>query len=164
MPDTVIRVQTLTDEAFKPYGKVIAVPTRLPDTSDEVLQWWGNEAALPADGPVGLGMMKVRRRDFIVPKFERHLKTAELLVPLEGPSFVAVAGSGPDGSGPANPAAFMLDQGQAVVLNAGTWHWLPYPLQAEAAFMVVFRRDTSQDDLEFCDLEQRLGNLYRIVI
>lgn len=148
-----LKVKVLTAEAFQPYGQVIVVPETKPEAQDEVLSWWGKVASLSADGPVGVGILKVSRREFVVPKLERHVKTAEMLVPMKGDS-ILVVGKGtikPDGE-PEQMDAFYLKGEQIVIMDVGTWHWLPFPLDNEAFLVVVFRSSTPEDDLEFHEL------------
>lgn len=157
-----IKVKPLNKESFKMYGQVIELPSTTPDTSDGVLQWWGKVAAIPADGPVGVGIMQVKRRDFIVTKMEYHEKTAEMIIPLKGSSILAVGYSAGDNREPEEADAFFLPVGQAVVLNKGVFHWLPFPLQDAAIFAVIFRVETPVDDLRFCEPEQDSGYVYML--
>ncbi|WP_338818225.1 ureidoglycolate lyase [Neomoorella thermoacetica] len=157
-----IKVKPLNRDGFKMYGQIIELPSTTSDTDDGTLRWWGKVAGLPADGPVGVGIMQVQRRNFLVTKMEYHVKTAEMIIPLQGSSILTVGYSAGNKSEPEEAGAFFFPPGQAVVLNKGVLHWLPFPLQETAVFAVVFRAGTPADDMHFCELERNSGYVFML--
>lgn len=69
------------------------------------------------------GFTKVAGMPFTVDKMERHTKTTELMVCGDKPMVLAVADSDPAGKAKAEDiAAFLIQQGEIVVINKGIWH------------------------------------------
>ena len=86
----------------------------------------------------------------------RHDSHTQALLVLNVDAVVAVAPPGTEFSGPADTAkirAFLLHPGQSFVLHPGTWHWGPFPLDAEPVRLfnlqgLGYREDNAMVDLE----------------
>lgn len=102
------------------------------------------------------GCLDCAVRERRVAKLERHLKTPELLVAMEGDSVLCVAPpQEPSGGTLAGLAAVRVRKGQSLILETGAWHWIPFPEgNAPSRFLVVFRSKTGEDDLGFCELAE----------
>lgn len=149
-----LSMKELTDQAFKKYGVVIRRNHERLDADEAAHKWWGNLAKLPAEGEVSVSLMEVKQRDFIVEKLERHKKTAEMLIAIDGDaSLVVGTQNGEDGKLDCIEA-FYIKAGDIVVLNKETLHWIPFPFGRNALFAVVFRARTPEDDLYFTELEE----------
>jgi hypothetical protein len=87
-------------------------------------------------------------------KMERHLRTAELLSAVQGDAIICLAPPQEAADGAFDGlAAVVVRQGQSILLEAGAWHWIPFPLNAEGArFMVIFKHGTGDEDLEIREL------------
>jgi len=87
---------------------------------------------------------------------ERHLDTGEILTSLRGDCILCAA---PPGElKPEKIRAFSLKEGQAVVLQPGAWHWIPFPVKKEGArILVIFQDRTGEDDLEIRELDRILN-------
>lgn len=103
------------------------------------------------------GILLARKREGIIRSLERHMRTPEILIALEGDSLICMA----------KPEAkvgmdqiegiqvFYIHQGEAIVMHLGTWHWIPVPVnQEETRFLVIFASETEVEDLEVRDLEE----------
>ena len=45
--------------------------------------------------------------------------------------------------------SFYFKQGDAIILNKGTWYWVPYPVNSnECKTLVIFKDGTSENDCE----------------
>jgi Ureidoglycolate lyase len=118
------------------------------------------ELAAPDLGmPAGLcaGRLDCVSRPMRLARMERHLRTPEMLSAVDGDAIVCVAPSQkPRGGAITGLRAIILRRGQAMVLATGAWHWIPFPTGAASVrFLVVFRAETGDDDLHFCDLADR---------
>jgi quercetin dioxygenase-like cupin family protein len=85
---------------------------------------------------------------------ERHLRTREALVSLEGEAIVCLAPpqESTDG-GLSGITAVKVRRGQAFIMEPGAWHWIPFPVgRRPARFLVIFRSGTGKDDLYYHDL------------
>jgi ureidoglycolate lyase len=143
----------LTPEAFAPFGRMIAMPDRPTEAPGRLdLDVWfhvsdlmGLEGQQPS-----ITFLTVKRHAAPVTQIERHCRTAEFFIPLEGQSVMLVAPASnpddpdavPDESG---LRAFLLDGSAAVALPRGGWHWAPYPVGDRATFLLIFDRDILND-------------------
>ncbi len=101
-----------------------------------------------------------RNRPLVLRTLERHLDTPEILCAMDGDVIVCAAAPGVDPARctSAGVRAFLVRRGQALWMDTGTWHWLPFPLGAEPVTMLlVFREGTGDRDIEFRDLEQPIA-------
>lgn len=105
----VVHAQRLTEEAFRPYGRVVG-PTR--------------ELLTATDTPFAANLVNMRRVEDTVAYINRHLDHSQMFVPLL-PVPVVVIVAPPDqpmdGFDPASIVAFIADGTQAFVLDVGTW-------------------------------------------
>ena len=118
------------------------------------------ELAAPNLGmPAGLcaGRLECAARPMVLSRLEMHLQTPELLSAVNGDAVICMAPPQEmRGGALAGLRAILLRKGQTIVLAPGAWHWIPFPTgSANALFLVVFRTETGDDDLQFCDLAER---------
>jgi len=86
---------------------------------------------LPLGGRSCTGLLKAAFRPGLLTRMERHLDTGEILASLRGDCVLCAA---PPGElKPEKIRAFFLKEGQAVVLQPGAWHWIPFPLRKEGS-------------------------------
>ena len=146
----------LTPENFKDYGQVLSIRKGEPMADNEEFAYWGKVAELDMTEQVSTGLLVCRKREGNVKSLERHVRTPEILVDLEGDSLICMAK--PESVIGADRIegiqVFHVRQGEAFAMRAGTWHWIPFPVGREASkFLVVFASGTEADDLEIRDLE-----------
>lgn len=152
-----IKAQPLTVAAFKPYGAIMTDGLNLPMSDNEEITYWGKVSVLNIPGQVSTGVMLAPDREKVVTKMERHIKTAEILVALEGDSVVCVGAPSSDGTEISDIAVFTVRQGDAVALDAGTWHWIPFPTGTKPAkYIVIFANDTENSDMDFKDTPETI--------
>ena len=149
-----IQVQSLTPEAFAPYGKVLTIEGLTPAGGSPETHYWYPQVAV-VDAPASINLMPIVPRPFTVQNFEAHDHTAENLLPLDGPVIVAVAKQGELKE--ENVAAFLVPQGVGVSIDAKVWHFVPFPLGRKTMCAVVFANGTSSNDIYFKDLPEALG-------
>lgn len=149
----VIQVKELSAETFAPYGQVLTAYTGAPLADDEVITYWGGVGNAMFDGPVSAGMLFGHPRRMATNKLERHRKTPEVLVALEGDAAVCVGEPGE----PDRLSAFLIRQGESVALKKGAWHWTPFPTdEQDCRFLVLFHSGTENRDLEIRDLQEEI--------
>jgi ureidoglycolate lyase len=140
--------EPLTQEAFEPFGAVIARPGGAADASGDGWSWWAQTALVPAgDGPYAVGYLALEPAEPAFDWAERHDRTVELIAPLGGECVVYVAPPAPQ---PADFRAFRVRPGEAVVLDPGVWHGAPLAPAGPAAAMVLLARGTGTDDTVVC--------------
>lgn len=157
-----IKAIELTRENFKDYGYVLSKEDGEPLAKNEELTYWGKVSCFGMSESVSTGILYNHKRDPIIKKFERHVKTPEVLVALEGDSIICLAKStcNPD-KDTESVKAFYIKQGDAIGLHAGTWHWVPIPINCEKSkFLVVFANGTEDNDMDFSDLVEGIQIKY----
>jgi ureidoglycolate lyase len=157
MAMTMLQVQSLTDAAFAPYGRVLHVPADgaggqpiNAGTSQrhELLA----DARLTAEAGrpvISISRAQARCLPMALVEMERHVLGSQSFMPLGAARrlVLVVARPGPAPRGLADLAAFVSDGAQGVWLAPGTWH---HPLLALDAgdFLVIERRSAEPD----CDV------------
>ena len=148
-----VKVQPLTADAFAPFGQILSLPTKSPTAVvDGGLAYWADLIVLPGThGPVAVGYSHIVKRPFTQDHMERHMATSEYLQPARGNMIVLVGPPMfPDEPGRLPPldtfAAFLVEEGQAVALSPGTWHYAPFAADKPIGVSVIFNAGTGKDD------------------
>lgn len=184
-PRTVaLRAEPLSIDAFAPFGEVLSPRAAPPITnrtliekgfvrtkdpvSDarypdfDVLDYWTPIAEISTD-TMRFGYLRPKPRPLSVSWFERHVLGTQTFIPIGGKRALFVVAPAGDNADPdALPdlsvaRAFVLDGKAGVNIKPGTWHWTPFPLEDGADFVILVRDRAGPDDLNFVDLELRLG-------
>ena len=166
--ERVVKAEKLTSESFGPFGDVLGPQIREPTLSTDIFRYWGSAAQLRM-ADVEAGYLVVKYRPFTFGKMERHLKTSEMFIPMEGCSLFPVAGPSTLNDAEAAPAshevrAFIMDGSAAVLLKEGVWHWAPFPLTATSSYLVLHRKGTVDIDLDMQDLEKSKALTFRLTL
>ena len=152
-----IQVQPLQHDTFAPYGNIVdgIINQAAPTEDDERLLTWLKGAELLSFQGDGLAVYLVtKHRKFIVDQMEVHRECAPLIVPVSGTAFIPVVTSKEDGDPDMDHmAAFILEQGQAVVLHPGTWFVVPFPIGKRAKYIFVIRKSTPGKDTRLLSIE-----------
>jgi ureidoglycolate hydrolase len=156
------KARTLSREVFAPYGQIVIRPTDEPAVCNEMFAYWPALATTQIAGEIEISWLKLMRRPLEFGELERHLATPELIVPMDGTVLLPVAPPEHlDNSdcvpSPEKAEVFRVEQGQAVLLHTGTWHWAPFPLGSQASCLIIFKKDTGAKDLiiqEFANEER----------
>ncbi|MBP2671179.1 MAG: hypothetical protein H6Q85_1245 [candidate division NC10 bacterium] len=122
----------VSDAAFARFGRVVLTPRGTPTSEAEDYKF---------------GLCQVFRQPVnSITGMERHLRTPEILIPIDAPFVLPLLLEG-NPSGEAG--VFRVEPGQAVVINPGVWHGACLPAGAEASwYFGVFRRGTPKTDVE----------------
>ncbi len=144
-----IKPVKLTSKAFKDYGFILHQSGGKPMARNAEITYWGKVSELAMTKRVSTGVLVNHRRPRIVKSMERHVRTPEILVALDGDSVFCVARPSKRGKNIDGIKAFRVKQGDALALHAGAWHWAPFPVgKRESTFLVVFALGTEANDLE----------------
>lgn len=159
-----IKVERLTPEAFAPFGEVIQKPSGKSTVAMEgVLDYWDQVCLLDLGGGTPqLGFLATYARAFRFDALERHVRSDEVFIPLEGVSIFALCpAANPDDPREvpdlARARAFVLDGSAGVNLSRGVWHAAPMPLTPKATFALVMRKGTVEEDIDIRDLRSAVG-------
>ena len=84
-----LKVQPLNTEAFAPFGDAVTKPDSAPTAHLDFLDFWSDVARLAdAGGAYGIGMITLEPRPLTQRCAERHMHTAECLLPVGGDMLV----------------------------------------------------------------------------
>ena len=155
-----IKVQPLTEEAFRPYGKLLRMkPHQEPLADNDDLVYWEKVVEFEQEIPRTVGLLTEKRREMVLTKMERHTKALEWFVPIDGRCVACFAEfhdpqdpqETPD---PEKVVAFEMDGIVGFVVARGAWHWPAFPITETATQLVNLRRDTEHDDVDVKELPE----------
>ena len=150
-----IKVKKLNKEDFDKFGAFVEAPNAEPTFQSGQFAYWKQLLEIRM-GEVEIGMLKVRKYDMQLDRMERHAETAEMLIPVDGSVIIPVAPPSDTTPDPAKAEAFVVNQGQAVILGKNCWHWLPCPMdKLEVTLFVIFKNNTSETDLTVEELYEK---------
>jgi hypothetical protein len=106
----------------------------------------GEELPLGMPGPAA-GIFRVSGRDRTVVTMARHVRSPQLLAAIDGRRWgIWLA---PRGDAPVGPIWVEVAPGEALLLETGTWHHGPIPLEeADGVYLTVEAPDTNRVDFE----------------
>lgn len=145
--DVVIEVQSLTAEAFAPFGWMPAPEgDALDDANALTFAWADAHLNYIAHRPDEI----VRTAEgAVVDRLYRHQTHTQALMPVNTDAVFVVAPSGADLSTDGDLGAlrgFLLHPLDVVVLHQGTWHWGPFPVGAEAVRLLNLQGRRYRED------------------
>jgi ureidoglycolate hydrolase len=136
-----------THESFGRFGAVVAIPSTSPTSQGPDYSFWSDIAHFSIPGETEIGICTVYAQPAAsVTTMERHLRTPEILVPIDAPVVLPLATGA---IAPEGPAVFRVEPGEAVVVADGIWHGACIPVgKTSASYFVIFRRGTPLDDVQ----------------
>jgi ureidoglycolate lyase len=94
-----------------------------------------------------VGILTGHQREIKQEMVERHSDTMEILIQLENDAVVFLGKPASSGDEVGEIQAFEFNRGEAVALDEGVWHWVPYPVNAaDCKTLVIFKEGTSAND------------------
>ena len=156
-----------TEENFRPFGTLLKPPSSTPSVNiPGVLNYWDESANLNhSGGQAELGYLTTYFRPFEFCQMERHLRSDEAFIPLENKACIFALAPACESGGLPDPekvVAFILDGSVAVNLNAGVWHWAPFPLADSINLVLALRRGTPPEDIDMFNFAEKLGVEFEI--
>ncbi len=128
--------QPLTADAWAPFGWLPVADTDPGDGKGRLSFAWGD----PHVNVIAHRADEIERRDgaLVCGEMFRHDSHTQALLVLDARAVVAVAPGGHPLGAPGDAGvirAFELEPLDAFVLHAGTWHWGPFPVDAETVHL-----------------------------
>jgi ureidoglycolate lyase len=180
-----------TPESLKGFGYIIGEPGGV---SHDKIDFYGKvvrvtqPAKFHGNEDLCLNLVSFLPRPPIVKWMEFHTKHTQTFIPLSGKPFYMVLGKPtcrrPDGTwdesestmpNPDDVTAFYFDGSGGIVMEVGTWHEVPFPLDGETHFICICTNETNDNlasqapdgDFEGGDLSKRnlakhLGYTYAV--
>lgn len=135
--------QPLTEEAFEPFGDVLALRKTADKMINQGLCGRHHDLAQLDFGPGGRAGISLfdaepRALPYQLDMVERHPEGSQAFLPMTDAPFLVIVA--PDEGGfPGAPVAFVTKAGQGVNYHRGVWHGVLTPLSAPGLFAVVDR-------------------------
>ncbi len=151
--NAMIKVKDITPENFKKFGRVVKWPTAKPTAEAKEFKFWSDIADYHIAGETEIGICTVYQQPKMeLAGVERHLRTPEILIPIDAPFILPVLLEGqPDTA----VEAFQVDLGEAVVVADAVWHGACLPVgKKEASYFVIFRKGTPFEDVEKKEIQK----------
>jgi ureidoglycolate lyase len=142
-----IKPVEINSEIFSKFGKVVKFPKAEPTSEAVNYKFWSDIVDYHIEGETEIGRCTVYKQPKVeINGMERHLKTPEILIPVDGPFVIPLLY---DDKPEKDMEAFMVCMGEAVVINKGIWHAACLPVDKdEATYFVIFRKNTPFEDVE----------------
>lgn len=148
-----LKAETLTPEAFAPYGRTIARPERPSDAHGPGWEWWAETVLLAGDGrSQGVGYLDLTPGQATFDWAERHMRTQEAIIATSSDLFAYVAPADHPEEPDRLPAmerfrAFRVPAGSGVVMDRGVWHGAPFAVDRSSSAIVLILEGTGRTDV-----------------
>lgn len=151
-----VKLEDSTSELFShSYGELLTIKGRPPDADTREFSFWDNIGEIHFSGESGdgasIGVVKsYPQSTCFVPSLERHGETSETLIPTGGNIILVCALSQREDTEKVDLStlkAVEVQQGQALILKPGVWHYAPLVKEKPVETYVIFKRRTLQQDL-----------------
>lgn len=148
-----IQARRVTSQNFAKFGKVVSTPTGEPTSQRPDYKFWSDIADYLIEGETEIGICTVYAQAAReISGVERHLRTPEILIPIDAPFILPVLLDGEDVS---NVEAFQVNPGEVVIIDKGVWHAACLPAgKAESSYFVIFRKNTPYEDVVKKDIQK----------
>ena len=162
-----IKVKDLSQKTFSSYGTVLRPKIDKPTYSNNEFDLWLGIDNIVSVNNAQISWLSLKtKRELTCNKLERHMKSSESIIPMQGRSIIIVGiskkSSYKDLVDFESISAFHMDGSSGVNLSPGVWHWIPYPLTNYANFLLILGEDIDKNDLEIINLEERFGLKFKI--
>lgn len=159
-----LRPEPLTGAAWEPFGWL---PVDDTDPRDAALGYefaWGDAHVNVIRH--GRDEVEAGSAGLLCDGFYRHDTHTQVLLPLDAASVVAVAPAAVgfrDADDLDAVHAFRLAPLQAITLARGTWHWGPFPVDADAVRLFNVQGKRYREDNTHVDLAAALGVRFEVL-
>lgn len=158
-----IPVREISKINFADCGQYITNDDLNPAAEEDIFVFWDGLGLLDDSHEYEVGFLEAKNRENYFSIMERHLETKELFFALDD----AVILTAPPSGNKAFPdlekvRALKIESGSGVIFDRGAWHWIPFPLQKKAQFVVIFKKNTPEEDLEKINLQKEKGIEFKI--
>ncbi len=137
----------VTATNFARFGRVVAGAKGKPTSQAADYKFWSDIADYAIDGETEIGICTVyRQKQSTIAGMERHLRTPEILIPIDAPFVLPLL---LEGEPETSAKAFRVNIGEAVVIDPAVWHGACLPVgKKESSYFVIFRKMTPHEDVE----------------
>ncbi|HXW39331.1 MAG TPA: ureidoglycolate lyase [Acidimicrobiales bacterium] len=155
MGETTRRIEPegVSESAWQPFGWLPVLDTDPEDGQNRLAFEWAD----PHVNIIGHRRDEVPNADGVLrcEVLYRHRTHTQVIMPLDVDAVIAVAPAASDprtAGGAGEIRAFALPVQQAIVLARGTWHWGPFPVEAESVRLFNVQGLRYAEDNDSADL------------
>ena len=148
-----LALEPLSQDAFAPFGQVIAKTSSPPVFTGTSLESWPFDFSI--DGTVELMLNRFHYRDIEFTMIERHFHVTQTFLPLGGMPMAMVVAAPTDPADwsaiprPEDLHAFYVDGTQGIMMWRGTWHALHrFPVRPPHVDIGLITEAETQHELE----------------
>lgn len=155
----------LTNNNFKEFGSIIKIPETESTFSMDYFEYYNGVEKCDFEGKCSFSILTIKKRRAYLDIIERHNKTSEVMVAMDGDITFIVVGIDPTNSSPVldKATAFYLQQGQGVIIKPGVWHWVPFSIGATAKLLFIYKDGTTESgDIVSINIKKDLDLQYEI--
>jgi ureidoglycolate lyase len=160
-----VYVSNLNEDNFKEFGIMINIPEAEATIATDFFNYYDGIAKCDTGGSCSFSMITIKNRPPFLDHLERHDRTPEVMIALEGDVIFVVAGIDSSADIPAHEKveAFTLKQGEGVILKPGVWHWAPFCKDKNAKMLFMYKEGTIQNgDVLSVDTLRDMGFQFEI--
>ena len=137
-----MKIQPLNQRNFSEFGEILTMDTIENVKAENEFDWHDTAGMIKLAPFCCTGILSCRSR-------ERR----EVIVALDADMGLVASPHDDELADHSRIRAFLIKQGQAVVMKPDTWHWIPFPVnQYDAHALVLFKDGTGANDLHFREL------------
>jgi len=118
----------LTAESIKGFGHLVHRTSKELTIDEEGFSFAADVFKFEDRERLTVGILTGKKREVKLETIERHINTEELLVQLDNDGVIYLAKPSNQTPVRSDIQPFLLKQGEAIVLDKGTWHWIPFPV------------------------------------
>ncbi len=148
-----MKIQPLNQRNFSEFGEILTMDAIENVKAENEFDWHDTAGMIKLAPFCCTGILSCRSRERRVEKMERHHGSSEVIVALDADMVLVASPHDDELADHSRIRAFLIKQGQAVVMKPDTWHWIPFPVnQYDAHALVLFKDGTGANDLHFREL------------
>lgn len=165
MEKKMLKLSSMSEAEFAPYGKWVTETSKEPDADCEELKFWNRLGVMDHKGNTSISIVQTYGKNGLIEEtMEQHAATGEALLPTEDIYIVAALSDKTDSKKPDlnTVKAFPVKKGEAVILNPGVWHHAPLTEAEVANTFVAFYENTPDEDFLAYELKDEFGVYFEV--
>jgi ureidoglycolate hydrolase len=158
----VVKAISVTPKSFEKYGTLIPLDTdQWPECHESPNGPWAKVMEFKPGSGYQVLLLRLIRRPRVLTQLERHVRTAEWWINVEGEFVAAFAeAQNPDDPDeqpdPDKVVVFKMSNVAGYLVKRGVWHWPGFPIGESAVQFVDVRTGTVEEDVEYRELTKTI--------
>lgn len=142
-----MKTKILTQKSFEKWGQFFDAGDEEKLQKCDGFNYAGNTAVFQAMGECSISVLEPVMREKVLKCMEMHKETEEVCIAIEKDCIITVAKGDEKGPDTETLEAFVLREGCTVIYKAGTWHWVPFPIDSDVCKqLIIYKNHTGDND------------------